>query len=321
MGEYGYNVFLASLDEGSRHMAETLNNHISLNYPAYKPFDVKPKNRDCVEWVLNYRKKPKTGKPICNLYSKGGRLSVHFVFLTSMTHEVLLRQNEFGEKTRRLMLAQSVCRYCKGEGGCPWRQYFFINGETLMTCPYPYVLFENAGDGDTKDLLRLIDLQTRHMTQDAKDIKGSGYDEIMKSCCDGVRVTHLRQIDLAGDGYAAPEFCNPKRMDRYAAKYNLVLLGAGGGLWFYHSDDAVCGIGESDDSGQTCVPQGAYAAAEITNPFAVSAVRVWNHTVKWILENQNAVRKLEFNHLTIPYLARFYKENGNERMTVYVPVE
>jgi hypothetical protein len=80
MIEYTYDDFLATLDEADKHFLNAINEYISYYYPDYKSYDIRPKNKLNKEWIINYRKKPKVGKPLCNVYSIDGKLSIQFVF-------------------------------------------------------------------------------------------------------------------------------------------------------------------------------------------------------------------------------------------------
>lgn len=332
MIKYTYDDFLATLEEADKHFLNAINEYISCYYPDYKSYDIRPKNKLNKEWTINYRKKPKVGKPICNVYSIDRKLSIQFVFLTSKMHEVLLRQEEFSGKMRHNILKQSLCvanLSCRtygnqiGANGCAWRQYFWIKHRLIMTCPYPYIHISDIIDGDLSDLQKLIDLQMKHMTQDAKDIKGNGYVEINKARCGEVKILSRGQIDVDIDTFNISDYCmNPKRLEKYASLYNLVPMGEDDGIWFYQSDEAVCGIDCSkSEFCFTRIPQGRYATVTVDNPMTFSLCRTWNYICKWAQENLENINEIELDGVKATCLVKFYMEYGKEYMTMHVPIK
>lgn len=192
-----------------------------------------------------------------------------------------------------------------------------------MTCPYPYIRINDIIESDLGDLKKLIDLQMKHMTQDAKDIKGSGYVETNRARCGQVKNLSLGQIDLGIDTFNISDYCvNPKRLEKYASLYNIVPMGADDGIWFYQSDEAVCGIDCSKrEFCFTGIPEGRYAAVTVDNPMTFSLCRTWNYICKWTKENQESINEIETDEVKTTCFVKFYREYDKEYMTVYVPME
>jgi hypothetical protein len=189
MKEYTYNDFFNTLDKTGQNILSGINEHIAFHYSAYRPFDIKPLDKPEKEWRIHYRKKPKTGKAICSVYSRESNLSVQVCLLSSMTHEFLLRQNEFSGKTRNNVLKQLICmvnKSCRSYGGnniCPWGQSYWVNKRMIRTCHYPWIYFENCDENDIADIKLFMDIQSKHMVQDPKEIKGGTYtEENIKRC-------------------------------------------------------------------------------------------------------------------------------------------
>ena len=63
--DYNSIDFLNTLDETRRDVFHIVHGYIADKYPEYKPFDIRPTNKSGAQWLLAYRKRPKTGKAIC----------------------------------------------------------------------------------------------------------------------------------------------------------------------------------------------------------------------------------------------------------------
>ena len=280
--DYAYADFLDTLDDAGRGVLQIIHGRIADQYPAYKPCDVRSTNKPGAAWLLSYRKRPKTGKTVCALESNGGRLTVRFSCLSSMVHELLLRQNEFSADMRKHILQQMVCcvdRACRSYGGntpCPWRQYVGSDHRLVMACPYPWLAFDWLTQDDAGDIRLLIDMQMKHMTQNAREIKGSGYTEENRKRCGDIQIITLAPMDLGAAD-------TPAKLEKYARLYQLVPMGANGGLWFYRGAPA---------HGLTQVPGGKYAAVTITEPMAFSLNRAWNTICEWIINEKMTIREV-----------------------------
>ena len=330
MREYVYGDFLNTLDKTGQIILTAINEHIAVHYPEYKPFDIKPLDKSEDEWRIHYRRKPKTGKAMCSVYSRKGKLSIQICLMSSMTHEFLIRQHEFSDKIKNNILRQAICavnKSCRSYGGnniCPWHQYFWVNNRLIITCPYPWVSFENCDEDDMAEIKRLIDMQAKHMVQNAKDIKGSGYTEGNLKRCGEVRLITLDDSYLDIDVFEVSNHVKKAgRLDKYTGLYNLVPMGEKDGLWFYLSDEAVCGIDrEKNAYSHNEIPKGRYAMVVIEDPFTFSLNRIWNYLCKWIQDNKETVKGLILNNNeNTSCLARFFKEDSKEFMTVYIPIK
>jgi len=325
MQEYTYTDFTNTLDDMGKRVCDVIYNHITTHYPQYKPFDSRPTNKTGAQWLLAYRKRPKTGKAICGVDSADGKLTIRVPFLTSMGYEVLLRQNEFSPKAKSHILRQVICCVakacrCYGENTpCPWRQRFWVNQHLVKGCPYPWIYFDWWTQQDAADICLLIDLQMKHMTQNAKDIKGTGYTEGIQARGGEVNLAELEQQELDVDDFEMSDYSNPKRLEKYAATYHLTPMGVGEGFWFYHDQKAVCGEG-GNDYGHTILPKGRYAVVTIDDPLTFSVWRVWQYIAGGIDANNHKIRPVDVNDASVPYLAKFARKSGGECMTVYVPV-
>lgn len=328
MQEYTLADFLATLDETGRSVAEAIHNHIDSHYPEYKPFDIRPNNKTLNEWTLNFRKKPKVGKALCTLYSNDSKLSMRVVFLGFMDLELLLRQNEFNEKIRRFMLLD-ICKKCKSKCDYEYRKYFYVHGRLIASSrPYcaskeyttEYAEINDISKDDINDILHLIDLQTKHMTQDPREIRGSGYLETSRKRCGEIETISLDRTELDIDNFEQSDYADPKKLDKYASIYHLTPMGEHDGLWYYHDDIAVCGE-KGDDYCHTTVPEGRYASVTINDPFTFSAWRVWSYIAKWVYENNTDIHPVNLGGTSAPYFVRFYRQDGSQYMSVYVPIE
>jgi predicted transcriptional regulator YdeE len=330
MKEYLYNDFLNILNKTGQSILPIINDYISTHYPAYRPFDIKPENKSMKEWKMNYRKKPKVGKAICSVFSIETRLSFRFSLLSSMVHEILLRQNEFSEKIRNNTLKQLICtvnKSCRSYGGnniCPFRQYFWINKRLIMACPYPWVTFNDLEEKDITDVFLFMDIQMKHMVQDSKDIKGSLYAETNIQRCKDVQSVVLDEFSLDIDLFEINDHVKKvERLNKYTKLYNLVPMGERNGLWYYISDDSVCGLDHTkNEYSYNKIPKGRYAVVIIEDPFTFSFNRVWNYVCKWVLDNHESINgfNLEKNK-NIACFSRFYMESSKEKMALYVTIK
>lgn len=326
MKEHSFTDFLNTLDEKGIFVLNALNNHIKSNYPEYKPFDIKSTDKTNREWRLHYRKKPKTGKAICSIYSVENRLCVRFCLLPFMVYEFLLKQNEFSIKFKTNVLKQMLCSVantCRSYGGntvCQVRQYYWINNRLIMACPYPWVSIDDYDENAIADIILFIDIQMKHMAQDAKEIKGALYAEDTIKRCKSVQTVSLNKTILDIDTYLIEDYVKKsERLNKYTRLYGLIPMGAHQGLWYYHDVAAVCGI-TSDDYSCTEIPEGCYATVTINDTFTFSACRIWNFIAKWLYENNKSIRSVNFRGENVPYFAKFYKKGDVEYMAVYVPI-
>ena len=247
MKEYSYSDFINTLDKLGQIALTAINEHIYAHYPIYIPLDIKPTDKLGNEWKMDYRKKPKVGKAICSVYSNEGILSVRFCFLTSMTHEFLLRQNEFSNRFQKNALKQIICvvnNSCRNYGGnsiCQYRQYFWVNNRLIMACPYPWIHYTDCGENDIFDMNLLVDMQIRHLLQDSKDIKGASYSVENMKRCGKVQSITLDKFSLDIDIFQISDHVKKQeRLNKYAKLYNLVPMGEKDGLWFYVSNNSIC---------------------------------------------------------------------------------
>jgi len=336
MQEYTYDDFMKTLNDTGRGVADAIYRHISNNYPEYKPFNIRPMNKAQNKWQMNFRKKPEFGKAFCSLYSVDGTLSIRVVGSGFMNYELLLRQKEFGEKIRNSFI-YNFCKNCGKKCYYEFREFWFIHGELvtpsnfgckLINKPAEYVgviddydSINNLNENDVNDLLHLLDIQAKHITKpkNTKDVRGNGYAEMNKKHCGDIRVVSLEQIELDIDDFEISDYCNAKRLNKYAAEYCLSPMGVNGGLWFYHDTQAVCGE-TGNDYNYTIIPHGKYATVSINDPFSFSAWRVWVYIAGWMRENDIKIHQLKFGEAHIPFFTEFCRQGDGERMTVYVPI-
>ena len=330
MYECTYLDFNNTLNEIGKIILNKLNEYICSNYSKYKPFDIKNIDKSKNEWVIHYRKKPKIGKAICSFYSTEGKLSIRFSFLSSMTHEYLLRQNEFSENFNKNVLKQLFCavnKNCRCYGGnnvCPYRQYYWINNRLIMTCHYPWVIFNDIDENDISNVKQLIDLQMKHMVQDKKEIKGGNYMDINLERCKEVKSISYDKIILDIDLFQIKDYIKkPLQFEKYVELYNLIPMGENKGLWYYLSNNSICGINcEHDEYLNNNIPKGKYAVVKIIDPFTFSIIRVWNFICKWTIDNNVKINglTLDNNEITACFL-KFYKEDNKKYMDVCVPIK
>jgi predicted transcriptional regulator YdeE len=325
MPEYTYTDFSSALDETGRCIVEAVNDYITKCYPEYKPYDIRSNNSG--EWMLNYRKKPKVGKALCSLYSTNSQLSMRVVFLGFMKNELLLRQHEFGEIVQRYILCD-ICKKCKANCTYEYRQYYYANGQFIASSiPHcinqeyttEYAEISNVTKDDINDILKLIDLQSKYMAQDPRDTRGGGYMEENRKRCGDVEIVSFEKTKLDIDDFEKSEYANTKKLDKYTAVYYLTPMGEHEGLWYYHDCKSICEK-EPDEYCNTVIPEGQYATVTINDPFSFSARRVWDYVAKWLWENNKSIRSVSLSGENVPYFVRFYHQDNNEYMTMYVPV-
>ena len=293
--EYTYTDFHENLDDVGKRIAETLRNHIAENHAEYKPYGISPKS-------LHFRKYAKHGKPLCSLFSNNGSLSVRFMLYSSAVHEVLIRQNEFGERVRKGLVQACKCKGCGYYGdpsNCWCQHHYFINNELLYGCNTSWYTIENINDDDICDLLYLADLQSKHMSHNARDSRGAGYNEDNISHCGEVKIVRLEQIELNIDDFESAD----KRIDKYTNDYNFTPMGEHGGLWYYFDKNAAC----------TTIPDGFYAMITVSDPLKFSAERAWDYICLWIRQNDKTITSAN-------KLIKFFKHGGNQFMEMYVPI-
>jgi hypothetical protein len=318
-----FDDFFNALDVDGQAVFTIIAQFIEGNYPDYKPVDIR--NNQSGEWTMNYRKKPKVGKSICTLESLDGKLRVRFCFLSSMSHEFLLRQSEFSNNARKLILKQVLCSVgvsCHNNGGntpCIWQQHFWINHHLTTACPYPWVYFDSVTSEDTDDILLLIRLQAGNMRQDSKDIKGGTYAEENKIRCGEVKLITLCETVLDTDEYHISNYtANPTRLENYAALYHLVPLGGNSGAWFCRSDAAI--LENNNEAGAyslSYIPQGTYAAVTVSDPMTFSANRAWNFICSWIKREEMSIAVKADSVCFV----KFYTANKILYMDIFVPLQ
>ena len=294
--EYTYSNFYDSLDDVGKHIAETLRNHIAENHTDYKPYGISPKS-------LHFRKYAKHGKPLCSLFSNNDVLSIRFMLYSSAVHEVLLRQNEFGERVRSEIVQACKCKGCGYYGdpnNCWLQHHYFINNELMYGCNTAWYTIENITDSDIGDLLHLSDLQSKHMTHNARDSRGAGYSEDNISRCGEIKIVKLEQIILDIDDFEPAD----KRITKYTTDYNFTPMGASDGLWFYFDESAAC----------TTIPDGFYAMITVSEPLKFSAERAWDYICLWIRQNGKTITSANT-------LIKFFKQSENQFMEMYVPIK
>ena len=322
--EYTFEDLLSTLNDDSKYILKKINNYIKDNYADYRPFDIKPKNKDKLDWVCNYRKKPKTGKPICNIYSNSGILSIHFVFFTSMARETLLRIDSFNEKIRSTIRKRCRCRACRnGKYGCEWRQFFYIGKSVFSCCCSPYVHIQEITEENLSDIFLLITLQMKHMSQNPMEIKGAGYSEKNKLRCGDVNVVSLPSIKLDIVEINVNDHVNIMKFERYLKLYSLAPLGQSDGIWCFDSDEIACDKSIFDN---VCyclseIPANNYLSVTVSDPMTFSYSRAYSYISRWALENKYKICNIIAENVTTPGFVRFYKENSDEYMSVYIPFE
>jgi len=338
MQEYIYADFLDTLDDAPRRAAEAIHAHITEHCPDFKPFDIRPTSGEQNVWNLNYRKKPKVGKALCTLYSIDGNLSIRVVGSGFLNYEFVLRQDEFGDKVRNYILTgNGFCKNCGKKCYYEYREYFYVNHEVLSPanfgceiCPpspdyawaNEYAVLHGIREEDLQDIFLLIDIHFKHIIRpkNPRDIRGGGYAEENMRRLGEVQVLALDPMKLDIDDFVAADYCNAKKIDRYAEDYSLTPMGANDGLWFHHNVRAVCGEA-GDDYSYTALPGGRYASVTASDPLSFSVWRMWTYIAAWMRENDVAIRPVDIDGTSVPYFCRFYRENGGEYMAAYVPIE
>ena len=344
MQEYAFDNFFNSLDESGRYAADAIRGYIAARHPEYKPVDVRPDNRALSEWTLNFRKKPKTGKALCTLYSRNGRLSARIVFLGFMKYETLLRINEFKGAARKYILLD-LCIRCRTECEYDYRSYYYtqskLHASSIPNClmrgyDTEYAEIVDITKDDIPGIMKLIDFQSRHMTQDPRDIRGGGYMEANRMRCGVVEVVSLDCIKPDISNFNKSDYANEKKLNKYAAVYYLTAMGARDGLWFYHNGGVLrggpaanCGGAVNPVERGAMVPEGRYATVTIYDPMSFSARRVWEYIAKWLWENNVEIRAVDYDNACgsysaynsfVAYFVKFYRIDDVEYMSMYVPV-
>ena len=322
---YTYTDFINTLPDTKRDIVDAVNNHMAIHNPDYKPFNIKPLNKDMNKWQMNYRKKPEFGKAFCSLYSVDGKLAMRVVGAGFMTYELLLRQNEFNDKIRNYIYSGGFCGNCGKKCFHPFREYWYANGELLATgCKYrtmgiidDYPVINDVTESDIKDILFLLDIQARHISKpkNTKEVRGAGYTETCKSRCGEIQVIALEQIQTDIDDFEISDYCDSKKLNRYADEYSLTPMGVNDGLWFYHDVKAVCGE-YGNDYKYTTIPEGRYLTVTVADPFTFSAWGAWTYIAAWIRSNDITIRRIKFNDMDVPFFVKFYRQN----MSVYLPI-
>ena len=328
MQEYTYNDFLNTLDDTSRHVTDTLHKYIAETHPEYKPYGIIPKDKTKKEWSLYFRKSSKHGKPLCTLFSANGALSIRFIFYSPMVHEVLLRQEEFGEKVRTGILQACRCKGCGYYGDkkfCWLQHHYFINNKLCYSCnsawyTIDYITEGDLSESDIEDLLYLSDLQSKHMSHNARESRGAMYEEENLLRCGTPLVVKLKQAELDIDDFDPADYAEVKRLNKYAEAYNFTPMGANDGLWYYFDDKAVCGT-PNEGYAFTTIPKGCYVTITISNPFTFSAIRAWDYMCLWIRKNNMTVISLNIGGIKAHRLIKFFRQGTNHFMELYVPVK
>lgn len=328
MQAYTYHDFLNTLDDTGRGVTEAIYQHITQNHPEYQPYGILPGDKAKKEWSLHFRKSPKHGKPLCSLFSSDGALSVRFIFYSPMANEVLLRQNEFGEKIRTEILRACACRGCGYFGDkefCWCQHHYYINSKLLYSCNCAWFTVDNIKEGDLsendiRDLLYLSDLQSKHMSKNAKESRGANYDEENLLRSGAISVIKLKRAELDIDVFDPADYADIKRLDQYAMNYHFTPMGASNGLWYYFDDKAVCGM-PIEDYKFTIIPEGNYAKITVSNPFTFSAVRAWDYICLWMRKKNMLVNSVDIGGLKTHTLVKFFKQGANQMMEMYVPVK
>ena len=328
MPEYTYHDFLETLNSAGRSVAEALQNHIAESHAEYKAYGILPKDKTKKEWSLHFRKYPKHGKPLCSLFSNEGVLSIRFMFYSSMAHEVLLRQEEFGEQVRAGILQACRCKGCGDHGDkehCWCQRHYYINDKLCYSCNTVWYTIESITEGrlsdrDIEDVLYLSDLQSKHMLHSAKESRGAMHEEENRLRCGEVEIVKLEKAALGIDVFDPADHADVKRLDKYTSEYNLTPMGENSGLWFYFDERAACG---KPNEGYliTTMPDGKYAMITIAKPFAFSVIRAWDYICLWLRKNNMTVNPVDIGGVKTPMFVKLFKQGGNQFAEIYVPVE
>ena len=326
--EYTYSDFITALNDTGQLITEALNKHIAKNHTLYKPYGIVPKNKTKKEWSLHFRKQPKYGKPLVSLFSNRGVLSIRCMFFSPMMHELLLRQDEFGENIRAEILRTSRCTHCGYHGDkqfCGCQHHFYINNRLSWMCNSAWFSLNNISEGDLNendinDLLYLLDIQSKHMARNTKETRDAHFDMENLLGCGSVTIMNLDLTKLDVDDFNPADYADIKKLEKYAKSYNLTPMGSKDGLWFCFDIKAVCGT-SNDGYCFTTVPAGCYATVTTSNAFASSVIRVWDHICLWIRKNKLSVTSVDIGGKNTPMLIRFYKQGALQFAEMYVPVK
>jgi len=137
---------------------------------------------------------------------------------------------------------------------------------------------------DVEDLLCLCDLQSKHMSRNIRESHNAMHEEENLLRCGDVGHVRLERTVLNSNGFDSADYADAKRLDKYADEYNLSLMGADNGLWFYFDEKAVCGE-PCKEYLFTTVSSGQYAAVTVANPFTFSVIRIWDYICLWMRKN------------------------------------
>jgi predicted transcriptional regulator YdeE len=162
------------------------------------------------------------------------------------------------------------------------------------------------------------------MVQDKKEIKGGTYAEINLQRCKEVQSISIGKTILDIDLFQIKDYVKKQsQLEKYVKLYNLVPMGENKGLWYYLSNDSICGRDcEKNEYAQNEIPKGKYAVVVIDDPFIFSLIRVWNYICKWILDKNEKINGLTLsNSENTACFVRFFMENLKEFMAVYVPIK
>ena len=330
MPDYTYSDFLSTLNPAAKPLADTIQSHIAQHHPTYAPHGIAPKDKTREDWSLYFRKHPKHGKPLCCLFSTKGALTVRMALTYPMIHELLLRQDEFGDYIRAKILLFCRCTGCRGDEYCWCQRYYLIKDELKWTCNTAWLILDNS-DIDSlpqhalADFLRLIDLQSKHMTQNPMDSRGSGFeDEAVR--CGEVEISHMMRLDFCEGAPERELFADTKKLTKYSRDYNLTWLGithdtrlgADDGLWMYHDEQVICG--EEKAMMIPYIPKDKYAVITVADPFSLSLVRAWDHVCTWARRNGVKLAATSICCTKMPLLVRFYKQDDIQYMQMYAQI-
>lgn len=325
MQEYTYQEFMENAGIAGRRVVEAIHRHITQKHPQFKPYGILPKDKTRKEWSLHFRKHPQHGKPLCSLFINNGTLSIRLIFDSPMTHEVLLRLDEFGDQVRAGLLLACRCRGCGSFGDrefCWCQHHYYVNDELLYGCNTTWYSIDNIAEGelsgaDMADLLYLCDLQSRHMTQDSKGSRGAGYADENCARCGSPLVVKLNRMDLSVDHFAHAEYTDVQRLDRYAEKYHLTPMGVNDGVWLYFDDRAVCGT-PGEGCAIAAIPECCCAMVTVSNPFSFSVVRIWDYLCLWTRRRQLTITSADMGGIKTPMFVKFFRQEETQYMQMYV---
>jgi hypothetical protein len=141
--------------------------------------------------------------------------------------------------------------------------------------------------------------------------------------CDEVQSITLDKIILDIDVFQISDHVKKQeRLNKYAKLYNLVPMGEKNGLWFYVSNNSICGINsEKYEYSHNEIPKCRYAMVTIEAPFTFSINRVWNYICKWVYDGKEKINGIVLNNNeNTACFTRFFIKNEKEFMSLYVPI-